>query len=298
LDLALGRVPGGRRKDRICGRSLELFVHGQTLKTPIISINTLCLEPGAFDAHVAAVVQLGAMAISPERDEILTYGPIRAAHLLRDAGVSVATLTHRAFGFATSAEAAVQRRRLAETIDLAHAIGAPSICMTSGPRGELSWKEAATRFAEEIAACAAQARSAGISLGLEPTSHLYSDASIAHRLADTVTLARESSICVGLDLFPCWMDSDIEETIAAAGPMCAFVQVSDYVLGDRGLPCRAVPGDGAVPLDRLIRLILNTGYRGPFDIEVIGPRLLTEGREAGLRRAIARVEHLIKNGMQ
>jgi sugar phosphate isomerase/epimerase len=239
------------------------------------------------------VVELGAVAISPEREEIAACGPNRAALLLRDAGLSVATLTHRAFGYVTSAEAAIQRSKLVETIDLAHAIGACSICMTSGPRGDLSWKEAAARFTEEIAPCVEHARTAGVSLALEPTSHLYADASIAHRLADAVTLARAARISVGLDLFPCWMDSDIEDAIAAAGPLCAFVQVSDYVLGDRGLPCRAVPGDGAVPLDRLIRLILATGYRGPFDIEVIGPRLLAEGRAVGLRRALARVQQWI-----
>jgi sugar phosphate isomerase/epimerase len=169
--------------------------------------------------------------------------------------------------------------------------------MTSGPRGDLSWKEAAARFSDEIAPCVELARKAGISLGLEPTSHLYADVSIAHRLADAVALARDAGINVGLDLFPCWVDSDIEDAIATAGPLCAFVQVSDYVLGDRGLPCRAVPGDGAVPLDRLVCLILATGYRGPFDIEVIGPRLLAEGREAALRRAMARVQQSIKNGM-
>jgi sugar phosphate isomerase/epimerase len=263
----------------------------------MVSINTLCLQPGAFDVHVAAVVRLGAIAISPERDEIAACGSGRAAQLLRNAGLSVAVLTHRAFGFATATEATAQRSRLTETIDLAHAIGASAVCMTSGPRGDLSWREAALRFADEIAPCVEHARSAGMALGLEPTSHLYADASIAHRLTDVVSLARAAGISVGLDLFPCWMDSDIEDAIAAAGPRCAVVQVSDYVLGDRGLPCRAVPGDGAVPLDRLVRLILATGYRGPFDLEVIGPRLVAEGREAGLRRGIRRLEKCIRDGM-
>jgi sugar phosphate isomerase/epimerase len=269
----------------------------QASRVPSVSINTLCLEPGGFEAHVVTVVQVGATAISPEREEIAACGSSRAAQILRDAGLSVVTLTHRAFGYTTSAEAAKQRRRLDETIDLAHAIGASSVCLTSGPRGELSWKEAALRFADEIAPSVEHARTAGVSLGLEPTSHLYADVSIAHRLADAVTLARAAKINVGLDLFPCWMDSDIEDAIAAAGPLCAFVQVSDYVLGDRGLPCRAVPGDGSVPLGRLIRLILATGYRGPFDIEVIGARLLAEGRAVGLRRAMARVQQWIKSEM-
>jgi sugar phosphate isomerase/epimerase len=252
-----------------------------------ISINTLCLEPGPLAGHLETVARLGAAAISPDLQDFGATSAAQARRLLDDARLSVGTLTHRAFGFATPELAGAQQERLKRTIDLAHAIGSPSICLTTGGRGDLAWREAAERFAEAIVPCAAHARAAGVALGLEPTSHLYADASIAHRLSDVVALARLADVSVGIDLFACWVDSDIDEAIAAAAPMCAFVQVSDYVPGDRGLPCRAVPGDGAIPLDRLTQLILAAGFRGPFDLEIIGPRLVTEGREAGLSRAMA-----------
>ena len=203
------------------------------------------------------------------------------------------TLTHRAFGFATPELTASARERLDRTIAIAAEIGAQSITMTTGGRGALSWPDAAERFAEAVAPCAEQARTAGIRLGIEPTSHLYADASIAHRLTDTVQIARKADIDVVIDLFACWFDADIEAAIAAAGPHTALVQVSDYVPGDRALPCRAVPGDGAIPLDRLIPAIVQSGYRGWFDLEVIGPRLLAEGEEAGLRRAAKTVGEIL-----
>ena len=87
-----------------------------------------------------------------------------------------------------------------------------------------------------------------------------------------------------------------EAAIAAAGPICSFVQVSDYAPGDRALPCRAVPGDGAIPLDHLIGLILATGFPGPFDIEIIGSRLAAEGCEAGLMRALSTLQRIIARG--
>lgn len=62
--------------------------------------------------------------------------------------------------------------------------------LTVGGRGALDWNSAARAFAEAIAPCAEKARAAGIALGIEPTSHLYSDVSIAHRLSDTVALAK------------------------------------------------------------------------------------------------------------
>ncbi|GLR68251.1 xylose isomerase [Acidocella aquatica] len=251
---------------------------------PSLSINTLCFGAGPLDAHAAQVARLGATAISPTLEQVVDYGAA-AGKMLRDSGLAVATLTHRAFAFATQEDGIVGRERLNRTIDLAETSGAQTITLTTGGRAALRWPEAANRFAAEIAPCAARARAAGIKLSLEPTSHLYADASIAHRLADTLTLARLAGIAVGIDLFACWTDSDLEDSIIAAGPDIALVQVSDYVFGDRGLPCRALPGDGAVPLDRLIPEILRTGYSGYFDLEVIGSRLQAEGAEAGLRRA-------------
>jgi len=263
---------------------------------PAISINTLCLGPGALEAHVAQVAHLGAGAIGLTLEELVECGAPVARTLLRDAGINVATLTHRAFSYATPDEAVAGRKRLDETIALAEIIGAQTITLTTGGRGDLRWAEAAERFAAAMAPCAARARAAGVKLSLEPTSHLYADVSIAHRLADTFSLAQRAGIGVGIDLFACWTDSDIEDAIAACGPHIALVQVSDYVYGDRGLPCRAVPGDGAVPLARLIPLILNTGFRGYFDIEVIGPRLEADGLAAGLRRAGALMARLLEAG--
>jgi sugar phosphate isomerase/epimerase len=75
------------------------------------------------------------------------------------------------------------------------------------------------------------------------------------------------------------------------------VQVSDYVLGDRTTPCRAVPGDGAIPLERLIGEVLEAGYGGVFDLELIGPRIEAEGhRPATLRAAEILSEILVKLG--
>lgn len=266
--------------------------------TPTISINTLCLPPAPFAAKVERIARLGAAAITPELADFADCAPATAARALRDAGLEVAALSHRGFGFATPELAAAGRARLEASLELAQAVGAPALCLTTGGRGDLDWPTAAKRFAEEIAPCVARARAAGVALGVEPTSHLYADSSIVHRLSDLVALARSSGVAIALDLFPCWVDADIEPAIAAAGPLTALIQVSDYVLGDRALPCRAVPGDGAMQLERLISAILAAGFRGPFDIEIFGPRVAAEGEDSALRRAMANLQGMIERGMQ
>lgn len=259
-----------------------------------ISINTLCLAPAPLAGQIDAIARLGARGVSPDLEQVKEAGVTETAGALRHSGLAVATLTHRAFAFATPEETKAARDRLLHTIEIAGEIGAENIIMTTGGRGAHSWPQAAKRFAEAIAPCAEAARKAGIGLGIEPTSHLYSDVSIAHRLLDTVTLAKMAGISVMIDLFACWVDSDIDLALAEAAPISPLAQICDYVYGDRGLPCRAVPGDGAVPYGRIVPAMVEAGFKGWWDLEIIGPRLQAEGQEAGLKRAAAHIGSLLE----
>lgn len=267
---------------------------GLTGMHPRISINTLCLPPAALGEHIDKVARLGARGISPTRDEVSQFGAAQAARALRNAGIKVAALSHMAFGYASREAALGAQQRLDQTLDLAAEIGAECVIMTTGGRGELEWSDAADRFAEAVAPCAARARAAGIALGIEPTSHLYADASIAHRLSDTVDIARRAGIAVMIDIFACWFDADIDAAIAEAAPLSPLAQISDYVYGDRGLPCRAVPGDGAIPFARIVPAMVAGGFRGWWDLEIIGPRIAEEGAARALPRAAAHIGSLLE----
>ena len=261
---------------------------------PAISINTLCLEPAPLARQAEQVARLGSRGITPTVAQILETGPAVAARAFRDAGLQVAGLTHMAFGFATPAEADAARKRLDATLAIAAEIGAAAVIMTTGGRGALDWPSAASAFADAVAPCAERAGKAGIALGIEPTSHLYADVSIAHRLADTVRLARRGAIAPIIDIFGCWFDSDFEDALAQAAPLSPLAQISDYVYGDRGLPCRAVPGDGAVPLERIVPIMAGAGFRGWWDLEIIGPRIAAEGADTALPRAAAHLGRLLE----
>ncbi|MGB8363806.1 MAG: hypothetical protein ACLQUZ_06235 [Rhizomicrobium sp.] len=75
---------------------------------------------------------------------------------------------------------------------------------------------------------------------------------------------------------------------------CRAVQFSDYVYGDRTIPERAVPGDGAIPLDRLVGWVLDAGYTGAFDMELGGPRIRAEGELAAARRVRRLYDRLVE----
>ena len=176
-------------------------------------------------------------------------------------------------------------KQLLRAIDIAATLGAKSMYLLTGGRGSLSWEQAAARFAELIAPCKLAARERDMTLMIENASPFNADLHIAHTLADTLRLAGMAGIGLCIDLQPCWGEAGLSQLFRRAMPITGLVQVSDYVLGDRVAPCRAVPGDGAIPLQRLIGDMLDAGYKGLFDLELIGPRIDNEGAAAAAKRA-------------
>lgn len=169
-------------------------------------------------------------------------------------------------------------------IDAAHRLGAPDIYIISGGRGTLSWEAAAQRMAALIAPCVAKARSLGIAISVETSNLLNADMHIAHTLDDTVKLAEAAGIGVTLDIGAIWVESDLKARIARAVPLTRLVQVSDHVPGDRCTPFKSVPGDGAIPNAELIAHLLSLGYKGLFDLELVGARVEAEGHRAAFTR--------------
>jgi len=130
---------------------------------------------------------------------------------------------------------------------------------------------------------------------IENASPLYADIHLAHTLRDAVTLAELSGLGVCIDFFACWTEAGLRDSIIRAMPRCHLVQVCDYIYGDRSLPSRAVPGDGAIPVKRLIAWILEAGYTGAFDLEMPGPRIAKEGAVAAIRRAANNVTEILQS---
>lgn len=182
---------------------------------------------------------------------------------------------------------------LLRVIDAAAGVGARVVYMLTGGRGDLSWEQAAGRFCDAVRPCIDYARGAGVALAIENASSLYADIHIAHTLADTIALAEQAGVGVCIDVFHCWAEANLAALFERAMPRTEMIQVSDYVLGDRALPARAVPGDGAIPLEPLIAQALTLGYRHGFDLELIGPRIDAEGRLNAARRACDAVSTML-----
>jgi sugar phosphate isomerase/epimerase len=117
-----------------------------------------------------------------------------------------------------------------------------------------------------------------------------------HTLRDAIDLAQRTGVGVCMEVNACWVERGLGDTIATgvqAGQI-RLVQLSDFVVGTKSTPDRAVPGDGDIPLPRIVGQLLAAGYEGAFDIEIIGPRIEAEGYDAAVSRSLAYVSELLR----
>jgi sugar phosphate isomerase/epimerase len=204
---------------------------------------------------------------------------------------SLAMIT--AAGFRVS-NVAAERFVLEESLRLGAAVGAGTVYICSGRIGPGTWADWAGAFCADIAPFAVLARELGVRLAVEPTNPLRTDNSFVFSLRDALELARAADIAVVLDLSSCWYERDLESLVRDHVDRLSLVQVSDYVLGTFNTPNRAVPGDGDVPLARLLSMLLDAGYQGTFDIEILGPRIESEGYHSSVRRSVDRMGELLE----
>ena len=263
-----------------------------------LSVHSICF-PGAGLRELAGYWhELGAQRVSLVSHQLFEEGLPAAREALESSDCTLESITHP-FLPGRHLEPREEswreaRDTLSRLIQSAQTLGARSIYLLTGGHGSLTWEAAADVFRTAIAPCVDQARDAGVALMVENSAAAYADVHIAHTLRDAVTLADLAGVGVCIDLFACWTEAGLRESILRAVPGCRLIQVSDYVYGDRSLPARAVPGDGAIPIRQILAWALEAGYTGAFDLELIGPRIDTEGRLAAVRRSAQTLSEMLK----
>ena len=70
-----------------------------------------------------------------------------------------------------------------------------------------------------------------------------------------------------LDLWNIWQNARVEEGIRACGDRIFVVQLSDWRT-PRSYQDRLVVGQGEIPLAPLLRAVHESGYRGPYVVEI------------------------------
>jgi sugar phosphate isomerase/epimerase len=180
-----------------------------------------------------------------------------------------------------------------DTVEFAASIGAESVYVCTGAATTRTWDGAADLFSEMVAPAVARGDELGVPVLVEPTNPLRADISFVFWQRDAMDLARRAGTKVMLDFQSCWYERSLEHVVRQNIDLVGVTQLSDFVIGTTETGNRVVPGDGDIPLERLVAMVLDAGFEGTFDLEVFGPRVEEEGYHSSVKRAVERASDLL-----
>jgi sugar phosphate isomerase/epimerase len=241
---------------------------------PRISVSSLSSLFQSFDADLEMWKELGVDHVALISPKIERVGWETAPALVD--GLQVSNI-------------AAEVQVLHESIDLAAAVGAEVVYILSGTIGTRTWEEATSDFVKRMAPYVEHAKEKGVELGVESTSPFRSDLSFLFTYRDAVDTARQAGMTAVLDMYSCWYERGLDKAVRSDPDMLSLVQVCDFKLGTFEAGIRAVIGEGDVPLERLLGMLLDAGYEGAFDLEILGDALKDEGYTPTIGRSVERL---------
>lgn len=261
---------------------------------PRLSVSEMCTYPWSFADELDLWDDLGVKNVGVITAKLDAFGRDKAVAALHERSMRATTVITGCFDLANRASWDDTRAQIDAACDLAAEIGGV-VYFTPGRRDGRSFDELTSSLAEAVAPCTKHAASRGVRLAIEPS--LRTDVSYVHTLRDALDVVEVAAIDVIADLGNCWMERDYEDTVRRAGSKMACVQFADAIFGTRGEPPpggRAVPGDGDLPIAAFLQAALDGGYTGPFELEMVGPKIEAEGHEPALRRAVQRATEILE----
>jgi sugar phosphate isomerase/epimerase len=258
-----------------------------------LSVSAVSSWRWSFDEDLACWAEVGVDHVGVSFRKLEEVGLDVATERVRAAGLRVSNIVELGWwDLAVPATWPLQQGRLTDAVAVASELGA-CLVLTTGPALGLEWDAAAARFAEALTPVRAAADVHGVPITVEHTGAMRLDLSFVTTFADGVDLARQTGIGVCMEMNSCFAERGLHASIGASADVLGHVQVSDFVVGSLCTPDRAVPGDGDVPIARILDSLLVAGYRGSFELEMVGPRIEEEGYASAITRGVAVLDELL-----
>ncbi|HEY8216027.1 MAG TPA: sugar phosphate isomerase/epimerase [Acidimicrobiia bacterium] len=260
---------------------------------PQLSVSAVSSWQWTLDEDLAFWARAGIEHVGLSFRKLEEAGVERAVERIAAAGLRVSNVVELGWwDLADPGTWPQQQQRLAVAIDVAAVLGG-CLVLTTGPARGMEWDDAATRFSDAVAPVRGAAAAAGVSVTVEHTGPLRLDLSFCTSFTDGVDLARRAGVGLCMEVSSCFAERDLSRSIAGAGDVLGHVQLSDFVIGSLSTPDRAVPGDGDIPLARIVEQVVAAGYEGPFELELVGPRIEREGYAAAIGRGVTALDALL-----
>lgn len=260
------------------------------------SVSEFTTNPWTFEQDVEEYARLGvdAMEVCEIKLDAARIG--EQLGLITARGLSISSVqpqTRTLFPSRSQPEPLHVTDRMARfraTIDAfgASASGLPFVTNTGiPPNGNM--QQVLDTARDQYRALADYAASYGARVALEPLNASIANVETAiwtleqgMRVIESVD--RENfGLC--LDFWNIWQNAHIEEAIRAAGDRIFVVQVSDWRT-PRSYEDRLIVGQGEIPFPSLLRAVHDSGYPGPYELEIFSSDVPDSLWEGDLRSVI------------
>jgi sugar phosphate isomerase/epimerase len=264
---------------------------------PRLSVNSVSSYQQPLAADIAMWGDLGVEHVALILPKIHEIGWDQARSMVSAADLRVSTIfgptyrpldADRSLGWWDA-----DQQTTVDTIEFAASVGADTVYVCSGAAWKARWDDAAAAFCDLVAPAVERGGELGVPLLLEPTNPLRADISFVFWQRDAMELARRAGTKVMLDFQSCWYERGLEQVVRRNIDLVGMTQISDFVIGTTETGNRAVPGDGDIPLERLLAMVVDAGFEGSFDLEVMGRRVEEEGYHSAVRRSVERASELL-----
>jgi sugar phosphate isomerase/epimerase len=247
---------------------------------PRVSLNSICSMTQSFDEDLALWEALGVDHVGLISPKFYEIGWDAGRQAVLERGLRISSMS-------------CYKHEIAESLEFTAGVDATVLYFVPGSGGSLLWEEAAEEFCAEVAPHVKRAEELGVKLAVEPTNPLRTDVSFVHTVRDALHLARMAGMSVVVDFYSSWYERDLERTVRENIDLVSLVQIDDYKLGTFDIPNRCAIGDGDIPVERLMGMILDAGYECAFDLEILGPQIEAEGYRAPIVRSLERASAML-----
>lgn len=255
-----------------------------------LSMNEMTTYRWSFEEDVRRYAAAGYSALGVWRQKLSDFGEERGIDLISEFKLEVSNLLW-AGGF-TGVDGRSQKESIVdgiEAIELAAALRADCLVVYSGGRGLHTANHARSLLRGALKELLPAAAEAGVVLALEPMhAGCAENWTFLTCLDETLEIIRafdNDRLRLAFDTYHFGHDPDVASRLHDLAPLVAVVHLGDGLCPPDHEQDRRRLGEGAFPLREIVAALSAGGYRGYYDVELIGEEIEACDYEELLRQS-------------
>jgi sugar phosphate isomerase/epimerase len=240
-----------------------------------LAVNQLSTFRWDLEEDAQAYSKHGFGGIGLFRPKVEDFGIDRCIELTQELNLSVTSLSW-AGGFTGSDGRGYDEAVLdaiSAVTDAAN-LRADTLIVLAGGRNNHIRRHARRTLCEALAKISIVAEEFGVRIALEPfhpgCGHEWSFVNDLESTMNIIEMVGSPNLGLVLDTYHVGMDDDVMRWLPHVAPHVQLLQLGDGRHSPLGEMNRCLLGEGCVPIDAISHVLLDQGYMGPIEAEVIG----------------------------